>query len=192
MVHTGLPDQGINVISQLISYLINLPTPSTSPMALALNGSSALLAELGDTVTAVSLVSTRNQDGDPPYCRFYDNGSRSNDAMFLGGSYQELQIMVVECAAYGPTDSIAEQRASYLKRAVRGKILSLIGTFHSGVPGPATDLTGSSATDNIAAVTILPGLDEPVISGPGDNPAKPSFTCIRKLQVGVRVHFGKP
>jgi hypothetical protein len=182
------------MISHLISYLIDLPTPATSPMALALNV-PALLTELGGSVgvvTSVNLVSTRNSEGDPPYCRFYDKGSRSNDAMFLGGSYQEMQIMVVECAAYGPTDLIATERAGYLKRAVRSKIQSLIGTFHSGVPGPATDLTGSAATDNIASVTILPGLDEPTTSGPGPNTNNPQWVTISRLQVGVRVHFGKP
>lgn len=176
------------MISQLISYLIDLPTPTSSPMALALNGSSALLAELGGTsgpVVGVNLVSTRDQSGDPPYCRFYDPGDRPVEASFLGRprGIAEIGFLMVECAAYGPTDSIASTRAEYLMMAVEGQIQTLINSYFAAL-SPMVDLVGSNSYNKISMVNIVGGVKRDVIKGPGSDVTNQfTATCTVKVQV---------
>lgn len=160
------------MISQLIDYLIHQPSDSTSPMAVAL-GAGALLSELGDTVTAISLIDTRDTEGDPPYCKFWDTGEIeqfSPPADYVVGaarSYMEKEFMHVECAAYGPTVTIASSRAEYLQQAVRGKLQSLIGGVQSAGLAARNDLAGSNSVDVIKRIIIKGSRPAPPPMGPG-------------------------
>lgn len=180
------------MISQLISYLIDLPTPTSSPMALALNGSSALLAELGGTsgpVVAINFIDNRDTEMNPPLVRFYDTGEIVPLADFLAGAgraYMEKEFMQVECAAYGPTVTIASARAEYLQQAVRGKLQSLIGGVQSAGLPPRTDLVGSNSTDVIKRVIITGSRSTKPPMGPGSD-STAQWTVERVLRVEVWV-----
>jgi hypothetical protein len=177
------------VISQLIDYLIHQPSDTASPMAVALSA-SALLSELGSTVTRVNLVDNRDTEMNPPYVRLWDTGEVSNLVDFVAGqkrSYIEKLFMGVECAAYGPTPSSAGARADYLRLAAEGAIQPLISGYSpSDLPG-RTDLAGSGATDEIFLVRIVGGRSNPVLMGPGDDVNKPHWTATRNFRVEVQV-----
>lgn len=180
------------MIYQLIDYLINLPSPASSPMALALNGSSALLAELGGTngpVAGVNLVDNRDTEMNPPMVRFYDTGEIVPLVDFLAGvgrAYMEKEVMQVECAAYGPTVTIASIRAEYLQLAVKGKLQSLIGGVQSAGLPARTDLAGSNSVDVIKRVIITGSRSTKPPEGPGAA-AEAQWTVERVLRVEVWV-----
>lgn len=176
------------MISQLIDYLINLPSPTTSPLYLALNVDD-LLDELGDTVTAVNLVDTRDTEMNPPYIRLWDTGEVNNIQDFVAGgkrSFVEQLFLGVECSAYGPTPSTAGARADYLRLAAEGAIQPLISGYSpSDLPG-RTDLAGSGATDEIFFVRIVGGRPNPQVMGPGTETAQ-QWTATRNFRVEVQV-----
>lgn len=176
------------MISQLIDYLIHQPSDSTSPMAVCL-GAGALLSELDDTVTAISLIDTRDTEGDPPYIRLWDTGEVNNIQDFVAGgkrSFVEQLFLAVECSAYGPTPSTAGARADYLRLAAEGAIQPLISGYSpSDLPG-RTDLAGSGATDEIFLVRIVGGRTNPQVMGPGTETAQ-QWTTTRNFRVEVQV-----
>jgi len=177
------------MIEQLTDYLINLPSPGTSPMHAALS-TAGMLAELGPTVTKVNLIDTRDTDGNPPYCRFYDTGEVQTVVTFITGPNRiwiEAIAMQVECAAYGPTPGIAGARADYLRLAVEGKLQSLKSSILGGAITARSDLGGTASTDTIEQIFINGGKPAKPPQGPGEDVDNPHWTVTRVLRVDVWV-----
>jgi hypothetical protein len=177
------------MIYELISYLIGLPTPATSPLALALN-TTEMLAFLGDTVTGIDFIDTRNTEMNPPYVRLWDTGEVSNIVDFVAGGkrcYVEQLFMGVECAAYGPSARIAGARAEYLRLATEGAVQPLISGYSPSDLPNHTDLAGSGSTDEIFLVRIVGGRSRPSPMGPGDDVDKPHWTVQKDFRVEVQV-----
>jgi hypothetical protein len=176
------------MIYQLINYLIAQPSTSTSPLAVALSN-PALLTELGPTVTAVNLVDTRNQEGDPPIVRLYDTGEVQPLQDFIAGPnriWMETLAMQFECSAYGPTQSIAGIRADHLRLAVEGKIQQVLGSISSGTL-QITDLVGSGSTDEIKWARIVAGKPTRPPMGPGEDVDNPQWTVTRVSRLELTV-----
>jgi hypothetical protein len=176
------------MISQLIDYLIHSPSDAASPLAVAL-GANDLKTYVSDPPKAITLVDTRDQEGNPPYCRLYDTGEVNNIQDFVAGGhrcYIEQLFMGVEVAAYGPSASVAGNRADYLRLAAEGAIQPLISGFSpSDLPG-RTDLTGSGATDTIFLVRIAGGRSNPPVMGPGVETTA-QWTATRNFRIEVQV-----
>lgn len=182
------------MVSELINYLINLPTPTTSPLYLALN-TAGLLTQMGSTVTAIKLIDTRDTEMNPPYVRLWDTGEVSNLVDFVAGqkrSYIEQLFMGVECSAYGPTPSSAGARADYLRLAAEGAIQPLISAFTTTELPIRTDLAGTASTDSIFLIRIVGGRAKPPPMGPGEDVASPHWVVSREFRVEVQVKRTRP
>jgi hypothetical protein len=138
------------VLEELIHYLVDLPTPTTAPLYLAVN-SGAFLTAHDSQIGVIPVLDTMPTDVSQTvsYVRLYATGNQSPYDRALGNaSYSETQILKIEYCCQGSTKYQAASRAGDLRRAVEAELKALKGTVATGAL-TKNDPNGTGSYDKI-------------------------------------------
>jgi hypothetical protein len=141
------------VLEELIHYLVDLPTPTTAPLYLAVN-SGAFLTAHDSQIGVIPVLDTMPTDVSQTisYVRLYDTGRRAAYDRSIGGSngsYTEYQYLGIEYACQGNSKYQASSRAGDLRRAIETKLRALKGAGVAAGSLTRYDPNGSGHYDKI-------------------------------------------
>lgn len=171
--------------------LVALPTPTTSPIYLALNTTANKTAMGG--VSAIGVYDCHGhaiQAASPvPYVRFIPTSEVVDQKQALGGqgNTQTILVLQVEYVANGTTEYEAQLRARQLRIEVETKLKALQGTSFFN----ALQVAGPSSTNAYDLVTgwLIKSMPDPVVQGGGTNPTGQKFQAKKYTRLEVMVTY---
>jgi hypothetical protein len=173
------------MLDKLRSYLVSLPTPTTSPLYLAVN-TVAVLAGQGSAASISVLDTDETGYQATSYLRVYEKPDEARPVeRFLGGINIVSKALVIECNAYGSTAAQAEGRAEDLSRVARTVLENTKSAVQAGAL-TRLDPNNSAKYDKVVNWLVDPWTPSRT-GGPGAKVSEQLWTAKRgaKLEVWI-------
>jgi hypothetical protein len=156
------------MISRVIDYLKNKPTPTTAPLYLALNTSEikALMGTVAKGPTdKVTIYGVNAAKMDTPYVKLYPAPQVQSETQFLGGSYQEWQILLLDSVVVAPDEIQAQERSDVLRLEVERVLRSINFASNTGVLADRVSPANANYRDGIRAFNVVSNSPQVVVTG---------------------------
>jgi hypothetical protein len=153
------------VVLDVINFLIHYPTNTTSPLYVGLNRAEVLTAQGG--TAKVTLYDVNAQVGDTPYLKLYPSANVEPGPRLIGGSYEEWQILMIDCVAGGISSLQAQDRSENLRLETEGIIEGLTFSTSSGPLAKKVSVNNPNVSDSLAQWQIVTNSPQPVVTGQG-------------------------
>jgi hypothetical protein len=158
------------MISRVMDYLKNKPTPTTSPLYLALNTSEikALMGtvEKGPT-DKITIYGVNASKMDTPYVKLYPAAQVQPGPQFLGGSYGEWQILFLDSVVVASDEIQAEERSDVLRLEVERVLKGINFASNTGVLADRVSPANARFLDGIRAFNVVSNSPQVVVTGQG-------------------------
>jgi hypothetical protein len=177
------------MISRVIDYLKNKPTPTTTPLYLALNTTEikALMGtvEKGPT-DKVTIYGVNAAKMDTPYVKLYPAPRVDPVVPFFGGSYPEWQTLLLDCVVVASDEIEAQERSDVLRLEVERVLRSINFAANTGVLADRVSPANANYRDGIRAFTVESYSPQVVVTGQGEEYKAVSTAQLRLLVIHER------
>jgi hypothetical protein len=158
------------MIGRVIDYLLNQPTKTTAPLYLALN-TPEIKALMGtqakgptDKVTVYGVDAGK---ADTPYVQLHPSADIEETTKFLGGSYAEWQILLLDCVAVASDEVQAQERSEVLRLEVERVLKGINFASNTGALADRISPANTNFRDGIRAFNVVGDDPQTTVTGQG-------------------------